>query len=162
MAEILHSWLTAVISSALICALAISLTPKGRVHSALKLLCGLVMIFAIISPLKVLDFSEYSENLARYGNEAAELTESAGDYEDKLNRTIIEDECAAYILDKAESYGVKLNSVNVTAEWSMDGYWYPSACDIIYSCSDELVGAISSSVEGELGITKERQTWLYG
>lgn len=162
MADILHSWLTAIICSALICALAISLTPKGRAHSAMKLLCGLVMITAIISPLKVLDLSEYSECLTKYSSRADELAEDACDYEDKLNRTIIEDECAAYILDKAESYGAKLNSVSVTAEWSMDGFWYPCACDIVYSCSDELMSAISFSVEAELGITKERQTWMYG
>ena len=150
------------VSSALICAVAISITPKGRAQTALKLLCGLVMILAIVSPIKVLDLSAYSESIAKYGERANELTEGADDYEDKLNRTIIEDECAAYILDKAESCGAKLSSVNVTAEWSMDGYWYPTSCDIVYSCSDELVSAISSSVEAELGITKERQTWLYG
>lgn len=162
MADVLHPWIVSIICTAVLCAVAISLTPKGRVLSALKLVCGLVMVFAIVSPLKQLDFSEYSKYMAKYEDRAAELSSSGNEYGDKMNRTIIEDKCAAYILDKAESYGAELSSVSVAAEWSMDGYWYPISCNIAYSCSDDLKESISSSVEAELGIAKERQTWTYG
>ena len=162
MADALHSWIVSIISTAIFCAVAISITPKGRVSSATKLLCGLVMMFAILTPLTHIDFSGYSKMLTKYSDRAAELTESADEYEDKLNRAFIEDKCAAYILDKANSYSAQLNSVSVSAEWSVDGYWYPVSADIMYNCTDELKSAVSSSIEAELGITKERQTWTYG
>lgn len=162
MAESLRSWIISIICAAMFCGIVISITPKGRVHSAVKLLCGIVMIFSILSPITKLNFSEYSENLAKYKERAAELAESADDYNDKLSRTFIEDKCAAYILDKAESCGAELNSVAVSAEWSMDGYWYPNTAEIVCSCSDELTRRLSSWIEAELGITKERQVWTYG
>lgn len=162
MAEALHTWIVSIISCAVFCAVIIAVTPKGRVFNALKLLCGLVMIFAIISPLANLDFSEYSKSLKKYSDRADELTASANEYEDKLNRTFIEESCAAYILDKAENYGAHPDSVAVSADWSMDGYWYPVSADINCSCTDEQRSRLSASIEAELGIAKERQTWTYG
>ena len=162
MAENLHSWIVSIISTAIFCTIAISITPKGRVAAAAKLICGMVMILAILTPLIDIDFSEYSKMLTKYSDRAYELTESADEYEDKLNRTFIEDKCAAYILDKANSCGAQLDSVSVSAEWSIEGYWYPVSADIRYNCTDELRRAVSSSIEAELGITKERQTWTYG
>lgn len=162
MAEVLHTWIVSIISSAVFCAVIIAVTPKGRVYNALKLLCGLVMIFAILSPLADIDFDDYSKSLKKYSDRADELTASANEYEDKLNRTYIEDKCAAYILDKAESYGAHPNSVAVSADWSMDGYWYPVSADISCNCADELRNKLTASIEAELGIAKERQTWTNG
>lgn len=162
LAESLHSWVISVISTAAFCAVAINITPKGRVLSVVKLLCGLVMIFAIVSPFANINFNKYSESMAKYKGRAKELTQNADDYEDKLNRTFIEDKCAAYILDKAESYGIHISSVSVEAEWSVDGYWYPVSPDICSDCSDEVRSRLASWLESELGIAKERQTWTYG
>ena len=162
MAEVLRTWIASIISSAVFCAVIIAVTPKGRVFNALKLLCGLVMIFAIISPLADINFDEYSKSLKKYRDRAEELTARANEYEDKYNRVFIQDKCAAYILDKAESYGVHPSSVAVSADWSMDGYWYPVSADINCNCTDELRNKLTASIEAELGIAKERQTWSNG
>ena len=162
MAEVLHSWITTVICTAAFCAVAISMMPKGRVLSAVKIICGVVMVFAILKPIADIDFDEYSKQLTKYNDNASELIGSAEDYNDKLNRLYIEEHCEAYILDKAESVGVKLDSVSVSAEWSTEGYWYPVSADIRHALSDELVNRLSTSIEAELGIAKERQAWTHG
>lgn len=161
MAEALREWIVSIICTAAFCSLAISLTPKGRVHSAVKLICGVAMILSIINPLAKLDFKEYSRQLRKYNDNASELIDSANSYSDKLNRLYIQDECAAYILDKAENNGAKLDSVSVNAEWSTEGYWYPVSADIDYSCSDDIKQVLERTIEAELGIAKERQAWTY-
>ena len=162
MAEVLRSWIITIVSTAAFCALIITVTPKGRVYGAIKLICGLSMIIAIVSPLIDLDFSAYSEKLMKYGDSARELTDGAEEYGDKLNRTFIEDKCAAYILDKAENCGVYPDEVSVAAEWSMDGYWYPVSAYMRCDCSDELRNRLSGVIEAELGISEERQVWSCG
>ena len=162
MADALHSWITAVICTAAFCALAISMTPKGRVLSATKIICGVVMIFAILKPIADIDFDEYSKQLTKYNDNASELIGTAEDYNNKLNRLYIEESCEAYILDKAESFGATLDSVSVGAQWCTDGYWYPVSAEIRHELSDELMSRLSSSIEAELGIAKERQEWTHG
>lgn len=161
MAEALHSWIISLITAAIFCAVAINITPKGRIYTAIKLLCGIIMIFAIISPVINFDFTEYSESMIKYSDKTSELIKNADAYEDKLNRTFIEDKCAAYILDKAESFGAHPEKISVIAEWSADGYWYPVRADIRCNCSKELKSTLAIFIEAELGIAKERQTWTY-
>lgn len=161
MAEALREWIASIICTAAFCAITISLTPKGRVHTAVKLICGLAMVLSVISPIVKLDFKEYSRFLKKYNDNAAAFVESANDYSDKLNRLYIQDECAAYILDKAENNGAKLESVSVKAEWSTEGYWYPVSAEIEYNCSYEKISELERAIEAELGIAKERQAWTY-
>lgn len=162
MAEWLSSWITSIICAAAFCAVSISLTPKGRMQKAVKLICGIVMILSVIKPVSNIDFSEYSRLMTKYNDNAAEFIDNANNYEDKLNRLYIQDECAAYILDKAEKSGAELNSVAVNAEWSTEGYWYPVSAEISYKCSDEQKHRLEMAIEAELGITKERQAWTCG
>ena len=126
MAEALRAWLNAVIYTGVICGIALMITPCGRVKKALTVLCGAAMCVAFISLLAGIDLDGYSETLAGFKLEAEAFAAQGESYSKNLNRTIIEDECEAYILDKAENLGVQLDEVEVLAVWSDEGYWYPS------------------------------------
>lgn len=162
MAEALKTWIVSIICTAAFCAVAISMTPKGRVHTAVKYICGFVMLISIIKPLSNIDFSEYSSLMAKYNDNADELIDSANNYADKLNRLYIQDECSAYILDKAKNSGAEIMSASVIAEWCTDGYWYPVSAEISYNCSEDERRTLERAIEAELGISKERQSWNYG
>ncbi len=158
MTETLRQWILSLAATGLLTALALQVTPKGRVHKILQLVCGVAMIFALVSPVLELDFSAYSLNLARYREEAAQWETAAEESSSRLTRTIIEAECAAYILDKAQDLGLGLTSVTVTAKWGDVSAWCP---DTVYidtggaGKSETLAGII----EAELGIPAERQYW---
>ena len=111
MAEALRAWLNAVIYTGVICGIALMITPGGRVKKALTVLCGAAMCVAFISPLAGIDLDGYSETLAGFKLEAEAFAAQGESYSKNLNRTIIEDECEAYILDKAENLGVQLDEV---------------------------------------------------
>ncbi|MGN1002104.1 MAG: hypothetical protein ACI4PC_04980 [Oscillospiraceae bacterium] len=155
MISLIRSWILGLAGAALFCALATELTPKGMVKNVLTPLCGVVMALALVAPLLDFDFASYSLNLAKYRENAAALTASAEEISDSLSRTIIEENCETYILDKARSLGLTVSGADVTVRWSGDGYWYPVSAEIAGAYSGEL----SRLLEAELGIGGENQIW---
>ena len=77
---------------------------------------------------------------------------------EELNRAVIEEECAAYILDKAAQCGVSLADAQVTLQWSTDGYWYPYAVRLVTSGAAEN-SRLAQTIEADLGIPRARQEW---
>ena len=73
-----------------------------------------------------------------------------------LERTYIEEECAAYICGKAAAAGAEIAGVSVQARWDEDGLvWYPWAAKI-YGVYDPTLSGI---IEEDLGVPRERQEW---
>ncbi len=120
-----------------------------------KTLCGMVMAIALISPLMSLDMSDYSINMSKYRQKGEEIVAAGKMETDKLSRTIIEDECRAYILDKADVLGADIAEASVKLKWSEEGFWYPVECEMAGKYSSSLAGII----ESELGIAEENQKW---
>lgn len=155
----MNEWLRSIIYASVFCALALSLTPEGRVKSAEKLICGIVILLVIFMPLFSFNYDSYASFTAKYTELGKELSESGRDKSRKLNRTLIEDELCAYILDKAKNSGIDIYDVSVKLAWDDEGYWYPvSACisGSFLSAEREKLGAI---IEAELGVPEENQSW---
>ncbi len=159
MPELFGQWLHAVIYTGIVCSIALLLTPEGRVKKALGLICALAMCAAVASPLGELDPDAYSRALAQYRLDAQRYADRGEDYSKNLNRTVIEDECEAYILDKAEKLGAGISEVCVTAVWSSDGYWYPHELSIKTDISEEQRNELADCIAAQLGISPENQKW---
>lgn len=161
MSELFTQWLHAVVYTGIVCSIAMLITPDGRVKRALSIICAAAMCAAIASPIADLDFDAYSKALARCRNEADEYIGQGEQYSKNLNRTIIEDECRAYILDKADEMGAELTGVTVTAMWSTDGYWYPYEVSIVSDADDAHTAKLADLICAQLGICAENQKWSY-
>ena len=159
MTEFASAWVRAIAGAALICAAASALTPKGKVKNVLKLLCGVVLITAMINPVINQEFPSLSMDISEYRRQADEITGSAEEKENSLSRTIIEDELEAYILDKAESLDAKLQSVEVSVKWGDEGCWYPYEVYLTADIPQMKRKLISNSIEAEMGVPDERQYW---
>lgn len=159
MTDIFSQWLHAVVYTGIVCSIALMLSPDGRVKNALKILCAVAMCAAIVSPLSELDFDAYSKAMARCRLDAEQYTTQGEQYSKNLNRTIIEDECRAYILDKAGETGTELAEVTVTAEWSTDGYWYPQSVRLVTSGPAAENSRLAQIIEADLGVPRTRQEW---
>ena len=146
------AWIRALAGAAVFCAIALALCPEGRPKRVLRAACGVVMAAAL-----GLDMQALPEAVARYGEAARSVAGEAGQEADRLNRTIIERECAAYILDKADALGLAVSSAAVTARWSEEGFWYP--WESRAACSESDRETLSAVIEAELGIPAERQSW---
>ena len=152
-------WVRAIAGAALICAAAIALPPKGRVKGVLKFVCGLVLLSAILSPLLKKDFTLYSMDMSAYRSHAEEITQSTQENQNKLSRTIIEGKLEAYILDKAQSLNVALESAQVTMKWGDEGCWYPYEATLTGNIPQRKKNLLSNAIEAELGIPEENQYW---
>lgn len=159
MTEFAGSWVRAIAGAALICAVAFALTPKGKVKSILKLICGIVLICAIVNPVINKNLPDMSMDMSKYREQADEITNNAKDTKNSLSRTIIEDKLKAYILDKAKSYNAQLDSVSVSVKWGDEECWYPYEVSLTASIGEKEKQLISNAIEADLGIPKERQYW---
>lgn len=160
MTEFVGDWMRSIAGAALICSAAMALTPKTKVKSALSLICGLLLICAMLSPLVRGSAPELSMSISQYRAEAAELTASAQKNSNELSRTIIEDELVAYILDKAREMGEEPKSIALQMRWSSEGFWYPESASIDGAgLSITARNRLENLIEAELGIPSEEQYW---
>jgi hypothetical protein len=159
MMDIIRNWIIGVAGAAILTGIAISLTPRGRVHSVLKFVCGIVMVLSLVKPVMDIDFTVYSSSLAGYREKADILGLEAEETRDRLSRTIIEEECSAYILDKAQVLGLDTVSASVIAKWGDEGWWYPYEAYLEMKGPKDQKNSLMRLIEADLGIPVGRQYW---
>jgi hypothetical protein len=159
MIEHLRSWIMCISGTACVCAIALALAPEGNVKKTVKLVCGFALMLSIMSAFKTIDYSRLSQYIAQYKLDAEEYVSDTVSESSKQTRFIIEQECEAYILDKAQELRENVECVSVTAKWSEDGFWYPVSANITGDVSEEVRRYLTQIMEAELGIAKDKQTW---
>ena len=152
-------WIVGLAASALLTGAALALTPRGRVRNVLKLVTGAVMVIALVSPLTRFNLDLFSVNAEQLREQLRAVQSNVAQAGNELSRDVIEQECAAYILDKAQGLGIKLEAVSVTAKWGDEGVFYPYEAHITARLSPDEKGALARAIEAELGIAPERQYW---
>jgi len=154
-----RSWLLAVISVSLLCAVAGALMPQGAVKRVGRLVCGLVLLAAILSPLAGLDVEAGQEWLDSYlydmEHREAELKETVN----SQLKTIIEEEYAAYIVDKAAQLGADC-SARVECEESAEGLYLPVRAEITGATTVSVQSKLIRAIEEELGIPAQSQIYV--
>ena len=155
MTDWLRTWILGLVGTAVICCAAEVLTPKGQAKSVVKLLCGIAMTAALLSPLLQIPLSDYGLNLAKYRAEADKLTDGAEAAARNLDRSYIEAGLTAYILDKAAETGTELDGAAVELRWSTEGVWVPMAAELEGTYDP----ALARLIEAELGIPQSAQKW---
>ena len=156
MTGIISKWILGLTGAAVVCAAATELCPKGRVKTAVRAISGLIMAMALLSPIAKMDFAGYSLSMELYRERAGDIISQAEENTKNLSRRSIEDQCRAYILDKAKLVGAEIADASVTLRWSgEEECWYPVGAAISGQYNERL----ASYIEAELGISKTEQSW---
>ncbi len=154
-----RGWLLAVIAASLLCALADALMPQGAVKRVGKLVCGLVLIAAILSPAASLDLAEGQDWLEDYfanlDSRTAELKETVN----SQRKAIIEGECGAYIVDKAEEFGWTCTA-RVVCEPTEEGLYLPVRAEVSGPLTEEARARLCRVLAEDLGIPEEAQLYI--
>lgn len=129
MMELLRSWLVGVTAAAMIAAAAEYLMPEGGVKKIGKLAGGLLLLFAILQPFLSLEDRDISGILSRYRIETDGYSAALEKENVRLMKTIIEEETAAYIQDKAGRHAIAC-TVRVTCQLLEDGTPYPASVTV--------------------------------
>ena len=152
----MREWILGVFSASLLSAVALSLCPSGRVRAVLRMVCGIVCAMAVASPLLKLDTERLAAEMARYRRQAEAISLEGEEEMKLLERTYIEEECAAYICAKAAETGAVVSSAAVVARWDDEGLlWYPWSATVDGAYDP----ALSNIIEQDLGVPSERQEW---
>ena len=156
MMEVIRTWLLSVTCAALLLALADALMPKGTVKKVGKLTGGLILFLAVVSPVAQLDEWDLAGWIGSYraqaAMEAAQLEETDAD----LLESIIAEETAAYIEEKAAELGAECRAL-VSCQTGESGLSVPTAVTVLGTLTEEQRQTLSRLIASDLAIPAERQ-----
>lgn len=153
--ELLRNWLIGITVSTVVAAMADSLLPDGPVKKIGKLTGGLLIMLAVLQPLGSLDYASISGILVNYRMQSESYDTALETENIQLIKNIIEEETAAYILDKATELDITCEA-DVTC-FVKDETPYPESVVIFGDLDDGEVQALSRIIEADLAISPENQ-----
>lgn len=156
--ETIRSWLIGITAAAVIAALADSLTPEGPVKKLGKLAGGLVLLLAVLGPVGKLSGIELSDLTAQYRLQSETYSAALETENDRLIKTIIEEETAAYIQDKAAELGI-VCTAQVTCAADGEGVPVPASVVISGELRAEQMQALREMIGSDLNIPPEEQQY---
>ena len=124
-----------------------------------RLVCGLVLMGAVLSPVAELDVEGgrrwLEDYLASVHSREAELTQTV----ESQMKVIIEQEYAAYIVDKAAELGWTCTA-RVTCERSEEGLYLPVRTEVTGPQTAGVPAQLVQSIAEDLGVPKEAQVYI--
>lgn len=152
-----REWLLAILSACVLCAVAESLMPSGPVKRMGKLVCGLVLLCALLSGMKGLDLEESQAWLRQW---TSGMEEEKAELENQVNegmKVIIEEKFEAYIVDKAAELGLACTAqVSCRME---EGICVPDEIQVVGDFSPEEESQLRDCFQEELGVPSQRQIY---
>lgn len=134
------------------------LVERKAFRSVIRLAGGAAMTLLLLESVMTFDYQAYASALKSAYDLNLE-TEQLQSERDRLDRLYIERECAAYILNQAEKLGAAVLDASVSLSWNTDGFWYPTAAELLLPAGEEPSEPLSDVITAELGIAKSAQVW---
>lgn len=157
MAEI-REYLIGVTAAAILCGIVTAISgEKGLLGTVMKLLAGLLMALALVSPwvtIPLNDLFGWAEDIKADAGSFVQEGQISGE---ESYRKVIKERLEAYILDEAQKLGLDL-SVAVTL--SQEGTPIPVEAELRGTISPYLKQRLALFMTNELGIEREDQIWL--
>lgn len=152
MMEQVASYIFSLVCGGILCAVLLSFGSDNL----RKLLCGVFMLFLVITPLRDVDLDGFS---LEYRQIALDAEAAAGDGKKQASEAvvnIITDTCASYILTEAAQLGAEVTvTVELDAETQL-----PCAAVIRGSVTPYARQMLAGYMADTLGIPKEAQQWI--
>ena len=158
MTEGLVSWVRALAAAGLFTGAVLTLSPGGRSGKVLRLVCSLLLLAVLLSPLGRLDYGAYAEELSRRRLQGLDLSGKGEAGSLRLLGSIIRERTEAYILEQAAALGIRASGARVVLAEGEE-VPYPWSAEVWRE--EETAGeqALADILEGELGIPPGRQVW---
>ena len=153
----IKSYLLGLVAAAVLCAMITQLVGKKDIISvAIKLLCAVFMLLALVSPITKLRISAPEDLFADISYQADAITTAAAASTQNSISAIIKEKTQAYILDKASQYGLNLTVEVILSDGSIPE---PVGVQLTGNISPYNKRILSSAIEQDLGIPAEAQIW---
>ena len=120
-----------------------------------RLVCGLVLVLAMVRPVLSLDPRTLADNAARIGGELQNESELPQE-DDALLKTLIAEKSGAYIVDKAGELGADCRA-EVTVQTGESGYPVPWSAVVRGTMTGTQREKLSDAIGTDLDIPADRQ-----
>lgn len=159
MVEWLRQWLLSITCAALIATLADALCPGGFPRKLTRLAGGLLLLLAALGPLVRLDEDLLSDSLAKYRFQQEGYTQAMSGQEQEMMKSIIAQQTAAYISDKAAALGIQAPQVWVECRLTPEGFPAPQSVRVRGSGADTAWRALSRAITADFALDEQAQTF---
>lgn len=152
-----RGWLLGVTAAALVLALAETLAPEGGAKKVCRLAGGMALLLAAAGPLAgLLDGGLLARAVDGWRDQAERYELELEEKNDLFYLSIIEEETAAYVMDKAKEFGFDCQA-EVTYGYDEDGVPRPWEVTARGTWTVEQREQLSRLLEEELGVPPRRQ-----
>ena len=151
-----RQWLLGIACTAMLLALAQAIAPEGGAKKACKLAGGLALLLAAVGPVLKLDDGAVARAAAEYQRSVERRQDALTEQTDLFYQTIIEEETAAYVMDKARELGFDCEA-EVTYGHDEDGAFRPWEITARGGLTRAEQDRLSRMLEEELGVPVQRQ-----
>lgn len=151
MMALVRQWLLGITGAAILAALAEGAMPEGGVKQVGKLACGLVLLVAVLQPLSQGGAAEAVWLPVDLGGEIQKQTQQLQEEVDIQMRAVIEEELAAYSMDKAAQLGIGCQ-VQVTCTYREGGVFLPEQAQVWGVDREEEQQRLAGVLAADLGL----------
>lgn len=152
----LRQYIGAIVCVSLICGIVLSLVQEQGAKTILKLVCGTVLAFSVVSPLVGFDLDTLWAGLNPDMVDSQAFTSEGENMARETMAQLIKQESEAYILDKAASLHAE---VCVEISVTDDSIPVPVAAKLTGPVSPYVKGQLETVLQKDLGIPKENVRW---
>lgn len=151
----MKTWLMRVIAAAILCTIAQDLSPKGSVKQVGRLVCAMVLLCVVLSPVKTLDMAAGSQWLTNYRATLADSRAALAEQGEEIQMAVIGEKYRAYIEDKGAQLGLNCQAqVDCREEGEI---YVPDRVQVTGDLAQGDWDGLSRCLEEELGVPPERQ-----
>ncbi len=151
----MKTWLMRVIAAAILCTIAQDLSPKGSVKQVGRLVCAMVLLCVVLSPVKTLDMAAGSQWLTNYRATLADSRAALAEQGEEIQMAVIGEKYRAYIEDKGAQLGLNCQAqVDCREEGEI---YVPDRVQVTGDLSQGDWDGLRRCREEELGVPPERQ-----
>jgi len=154
----IKEYILSIVAAALFCTIVKGLlNEKTTIGQIVKMLSGLLMAVAILSPLVNITFNDIYHYFDDLNADAAQYVQDGKDTSRDQICSIIKSQTEAYILDKANRMGLE-----ISVEVELDDSSNPIPCGVVIrgGAAPYAKEVMQAYIEDNLGISKGNQQWM--
>ena len=156
--EWVKSWLLSIACAAVITALAVALCPGGFPKKLTRGAGGLLLLLAVLNPVRRLESGEMADALTKYRFWSDDAVRAMAEDDQEMRKAIIARQTAAYISDKAAALGIQDPQVWVQCRLTGEGFPAPEFVKVRGSGPEEAWRALQRAVTADFGLDESKQT----
>ena len=154
----MKQWLMGVIAAAILCTIAQDLSPRGSVKQVGRLVCAMVLLCAVLSPVKTLDVAAGGQWLTDYRAALADSRAALTEQGEEIQMAVIAEKYRAYIESKGAQLGLKCQAqVDCREE---GGIYVPDRVQVTGDLAQEEQEQLVREIQSDLDIPAQRQEYI--